>query len=645
MKLPLLAARALVHALLWLWAALPARADALPAPQAAYLADLQQRAHHLQLAQDPMWSALLHYKPRAGVGALRSLADDADFFNAAAGRTQPQPELDATLAAFFDGRLRKGDQPAQCRFRARYEWLRERLGFDELRLPPQPCPRYDEWRLGIAAHSLTLVYAAAYINSPASMFGHTLFRLNPVPAPTAQPLLAYSINYAVATSASPSDLFFEIKGLFGLYPGEFTNAPYYLRVREYSHMEDRDLWEYDLDLSGPELDRLLAHTWELGYTRFDYWFFDENCSYHLLSLLDVARPSLRLTDRFTWRAVPSDTVKAVVAVPGLVQRRSYRPSATSQMLHRARDLDGPGLRAARDLARGGLAVSALTGEEGRRSRVLDVAERHLAGLAARGQVDNTTAQARRMAILGERAVLPALPDQPVPEPDSAPEAGHGTLRGEWLLGRVAGHGQLRVNVYPSYHELMDPDPGFARGAQIRFFSAGLSLAPGSGLRLDHLMPVDVLSVAPQHTLRDGLSWKVSGGLQRAFAADPARAPLVLGLNGGPGRSWELGSALAFALMDNQLWWERGSAGSAVKGLRVGTGVHLGLVGDPAAGWRLAVEWRSRWFAGSAPAEQSLRVRQRVQLSRTLNAVLNCERSERRGSAPLTECGGGVQAYW
>jgi hypothetical protein len=35
---------------------------------------------------------------------------------------------------------------------------------------------------------------------------------------------------------------------------------------------------------------LLMHAWELGNASFDYFFFKENCSYHLLSLLEYADP-------------------------------------------------------------------------------------------------------------------------------------------------------------------------------------------------------------------------------------------------------------------------------------------------------------------------------------------------------------------
>jgi hypothetical protein len=50
-----------------------------------------------------------------------------------------------------------------------------------------------------------------------------------------------------------------------------------------------------LDLTPVEIDRLLRHAWELQGIYARYFFFDENCSFNLLYLLDVARPSLRLT--------------------------------------------------------------------------------------------------------------------------------------------------------------------------------------------------------------------------------------------------------------------------------------------------------------------------------------------------------------
>ena len=72
-----------------------------------------------------------------------------------------------------------------------------------------------------------------------------------------------------------------------------------MKVREYNDTEARDLWEYELNLSPDQVDWMVRHAWETGATWFDYFFFRENCSYHLLSLLELAEPSLHLRSRFT----------------------------------------------------------------------------------------------------------------------------------------------------------------------------------------------------------------------------------------------------------------------------------------------------------------------------------------------------------
>jgi hypothetical protein len=78
--------------------------------------------------------------------------------------------------------------------------------------------------------------------------------------------------------------------------------------------------------------------WELKQIQFDYFFFDENCSYRLLELLQVARPSLDLTSQFPLTAIPTDTVKAVKQ-SGLVASETYRPSRERELLARAEPLD------------------------------------------------------------------------------------------------------------------------------------------------------------------------------------------------------------------------------------------------------------------------------------------------------------------
>jgi hypothetical protein len=245
---------------------------------------------------------------------MHSQVDSPSFFNSPSGKKDPRAELEATLRSFF-AEAAEGDDHPQCRFAARRAWLDAELGFDAQRIARRECPRFREWRTAIDASQLTLVFASAYVDNPGSMYGHTLLRVDAAGQDERTRLLAYTINFAAGTDET-SGFLYVLKGLFGGYPGVFSMLPYYLKVREYSDLENRDLWEYQLDLGGEEIERVLAHAWELLPIHFDYFFFDENCAYHLLGLLQVARADLELTAQFPLWALPVDTVRVLTDQPG-----------------------------------------------------------------------------------------------------------------------------------------------------------------------------------------------------------------------------------------------------------------------------------------------------------------------------------------
>ena len=83
----------------------------------------------------------------------------------------------------------------------------------------------------------------------------------------------------------------------GGFPGRFYVMPYYVKVQEYSNIESRDLWEYELSLSPAQVQRLVMHAWETRTTEFDYLFLTRHCSYQLLTLLEVADEVSRRLER------------------------------------------------------------------------------------------------------------------------------------------------------------------------------------------------------------------------------------------------------------------------------------------------------------------------------------------------------------
>jgi hypothetical protein len=164
------------------------------------------------------------------------------------------------------------------------------------------------------------------------MFGHTFLRLDRPAQDEKTRLLSYAVNYGALTG-DDNGVMFALYGLTGGYPGTYSVLPYHQMVRQYTDFETRDIWEYRLNFRPDEVERLLQHLWELRAQYAYYFFFDENCSYQLLFLLDVARPGMHLTDRFPAYALPVETVRAVVREDGLLEDTVFRPSSRTRIEH------------------------------------------------------------------------------------------------------------------------------------------------------------------------------------------------------------------------------------------------------------------------------------------------------------------------
>ena len=599
----------------------------------AYLEELTQRAQQAGLAQRAEWLNLLHYKPYPYWFGSRSLADDSEFFNAPDGRNNATAELEATLAAFFSTAPETDKtQNPQCRFIARYQWLKQQLQFDPARLPPKTCKRFNEWRASLDPHEITLVFPAAYLNNPASMYGHTLLRIDAKDQDEKTRLLAYSISYAAGTDET-SGLIFAVRGLFGGYPGVFSITPYYLKVREYSDIENRDVWEYRLTLTPEEIDRLLMHVWELGPTHFDYYFFDENCAYHLLSLLEVARPGLQLTDRFRWWAIPSDTVRAVTDQPGLLKGVVYRPASVTIMQERLKQLPLILRALAHDLGKQQIGA----GDERLRrmpaldqARVLELGYEYSAYESATGRNKAPDAVAHRRELLLARSQLEVPPQKPeIPVPEDRPDEGHKTSRIGLGAGSRDGRHFREIHLRPTYHDLLDQDAGYTRGAQIQFFDMRFRQYDGEGgLRVEEFRPLDISSLSPRDDFFEPVSWKVNVGWARKRMPDGSE-PLVIRLNGGPGLAWAAPRLFGY----NAVYY--GFIEAALDASRrfesnytLGAGPAIGLLTDITPHWGAHLKARAlRYGLGDDHWARELALEQRYALSRQSAVRLRLSRKQ------------------
>ena len=285
-------------------------------PPAAVVAAARQA----DLAHDPYWLTLLHYD--RGLVGWRGLIDEPRFWLSPTGKHDPQAELDATLAGLWAEPPADVEQAVAARFPARAAFLAERLGFRLAELPVPGSPELQQTFADLGVRKAFLIFPTGFLRSPSSMFGHTLLL---VQGRNQSQLLSQAINYGAETNPNDSGPVSIAKGLAGGYDGYFSIRPYHRTVQEYSDLDQRDIWEYELTLTPAEIERMLAHVWELRGIGSAYFFFDENCSFNLLFLLDAARPGSGLIRQAGAWVIPSETVRWIGAA-GLIGTARYRPS-------------------------------------------------------------------------------------------------------------------------------------------------------------------------------------------------------------------------------------------------------------------------------------------------------------------------------
>jgi len=249
---------------------------------------LLKKADTLSLSQHPIWHKLLYYKEKPlFTSQIRSEIHDQSFFIANDGKTNPSGELEATLLGIFSPQTENTNNHPQCRFPARYIWLKKQLKLSDLVLPPVDCPDFNEWTFNSSVDSLSIVYASGYLGNPATYYGHTLLKLNSGKKRKKTKLLDQTVNYGVIVPDNEDPISYIIKSLFGGYDGGFSPASYHFHTLNYGEIELRNLWEYELNLSQTEVDFIVAHAWEVLGKKYTYYFFQKNCAYRLAELFEI----------------------------------------------------------------------------------------------------------------------------------------------------------------------------------------------------------------------------------------------------------------------------------------------------------------------------------------------------------------------
>lgn len=574
--------------LLFLLLLLPSGVHALDPAEATYLNELKSQAAQLRLSETREWQVLLHYHKNLWEG-YTSEADGSAFFLASDGKTNPESELEATLTKLFSDELvGRTAQYAQCAFPARYHWLKSVLAIDDRRLAPKPCDRFIDWLSAMNPAGITVIFPSAFMNNPSSMFGHLLLRIDQNGQTEQTRILAYTINYAAeVTSSNPA--MYAYLGMTGGFKGYFSTMPYYLKVQEYRDFESRDIWEYRLNLSREQVLQMLRHAWELGNTYFDYFYLKENCSYHILSLLEAADPSLHLTDQFVVWTIPTDTIRLIMSQPGLVGDIVSRPSLTSQIEGTNATLSDQERTWLSRIAKDPQTAQTATFRQlpqDRQAFVLDVVAHYLRFLGLTDERHAASYRDRYRAVLVARSTIRVKPPAlTIPPLTDAPEKGHLTRRAGVGFGWRQDEFFEEINLRPAYQDLLDPEIGYTPHAQIEFLAAKFRhYEKHDQYRLERLAVVDIISLSPMDRLFHRPSWKV-GLTWETVRREGCRYCGSLNFNVGPGAALEthwLRRELYFAFAELDVNYSH----AFEENHRAGGGGTIGLLVDLTDRWKM-----------------------------------------------------------
>lgn len=493
------------------------------------------------LHEHPKWLRLLHYKKNLW-GGYESQADSPKFFLHEKGKYDPKAELEKSKGIFASTTTPDNDHPI-CRFPLRYKWLNKELGMP-WKADFSGCTNYIQFFSKLAARRASLVFSSYYLTNPNSAFGHTLLRLSRYDDRNETEMLDYGINYA-AQARENNPFLYAIKGLFGGFKGEFAAIPYYYKIREYSDFEFRDLWSYDLKFTMPEVLEMVDHIWELGSTHFDYFYFHENCSYHLLSILEVARPSLNLTDKYSLYTIPADTVR-LLEQEGLIEKGKRRESTYSRLVRFSEELSTSELEKAKLIAlkpeQTPEFVQGMNDE--RAAHVLDVSMEAFDYYNFEKILkDDPATKELKANILSERAKNPVITSNELPEALSAadsPAYSHSPTR--WILAEnyFDKRGKAtRIEYRAALHDLLDPPQGSLKEAQLEIGKFSFELQERNygdpKLILDYFSVFNIKNYQQQNFWTSPLSWEVDVGAKRLRRDECFNCPAVF-VNGSAGNA-------------------------------------------------------------------------------------------------------------
>ncbi len=498
------------------------------------------------------WLVLLHYKKT--LFGYESLIDDKKFFISKNGKYSPKDEFLASIKL-----IKKNPKKFACKFPLRYETLNNVLHLSNFSI--NQCLKLQKFLKTVNPNKAVMVFASANLNSPSSMFGHTLIRID---TPQNQEYLSSAVNYA-AHVTDTNGILFAFKGIFGFYKAYYSLLPYYEKLKEYSDKDSRDLWGYKLKFNKKQVRKMALHIWELKDIYSYYYFFKENCAYNILYLIDVINPNINSVGYYnsSFSVIPLDTVKLLYK-KGIITKFYYTPSLITQIETISKPLNNKEKTLAVKIAKGKNLnkVNEINNSE-IKARILDTSVRYLEYLSKKKNFTKNEYTKRFLKILKKRSKVKYISNYKYKTPYN-PVFSHNSKR----LAFLKGNGFFDFGLRLSYHQLDDNSNGYKKGASLSFGDF-LFRYKNKKLKIQKLGIIEIKSLAKRDKFFKPISWKVNFGLYRE------ENNLILKVNPGGGFTKKINNIYVYTLIQTDF----GLSNKLYKGYELGEGLEFGIFGN------------------------------------------------------------------
>ena len=253
---------------------------------------LINKAVQNRLFESHIWQRLLHLTPQKEP----SIANKT--FLLSYPTFTPKKELIETINHFF-----KRPQSI-CKYPARYYWLKKNLEEANFNFPTYECQEFNQYLQKTDLERLELVFVSENVTNPSSMMGHTFFKLSSHENQGERRINAISFFTLIDTSNPfiliPKSTIIGMKGFFVL-------SPYRKQMERYLYEEERNIWEYELNLFAEEKRLIYYHFWELKDIDIRYLFTGFNCATIIDDMLGITDKSYN-NDSNLW-ITPKDVIK------------------------------------------------------------------------------------------------------------------------------------------------------------------------------------------------------------------------------------------------------------------------------------------------------------------------------------------------